>query len=350
MITLKEIAEICNVSTTTVSNILRGKSKASEETKQRVLAVVAEKGYKPNYVAQGLRMQKTNTIAIIAEDIAQFTSPQIIESIMEYCEQKGYRVFLQNLRLYARWADTWYGQEKAYHSILDPVLQEVMAIRADGVIYIAGHARIIRCFEKNFPIPAVMVYAFSDSNTVPSVVIDDEYSAYEMTKYLISNGHKKIGVIGGRIDNIHTQQRLLGYQRALFESNIPYNPDYVQYADWTRDSAYKATRELVKKEIGAIFCMSDQMTGGVYDYIDEVGKVVGQDVSVVGFDNQDMASYFKPKLTTTALPLTQIGRESAKLLIEKLETEGEKQITPDEPCVVKIPCTMIIRNSVKEKE
>lgn len=344
MVTLKEIAEICNVSTTTVSNILRGKSKASEETKQRVLAVVAEKGYRPNYVAQGLRMQKTNTIAIVAEDISQFTSPQIIESFMEYCEKKGYRVFLQNLRLYGRWADTWYEQEKAYHSILDPVLQEVMAIRADAVMYIAGHARTIRCFDENFPIPAVMAYAYSDSEKVPSVVIDDEYSAYEMTKYLIDNGHKKIGVVGGRIDNIHTQQRLLGYQKALFEANIPYNPDYVYYAKWTRESAYEATRELMKKDISAIFSVSDQMAGGVYDYLYEVGMVIGKDISVVGFDNHEMAAYFNPKLTTTALPLAQIGRETAKLLLERLE--GDKQEDVKEPYIKKIPCTMVIRDSV----
>lgn len=347
MTTLKEIADICNVSMTTVSNILHGKSKASEETRQRVLKVVEELGYKPNYQAQGLRMQKTNTIAIIAEDIAQFTSPPIIESIMEYCEQNGYRVYVKNLRLYARWSDTWYDRDKAYHSVLDPVLQEVLALRVDGVIYIAGHARIIRCFDEKFPVPAMMVYAFSDSVKVPSVVIDDVTSAYEIINYTLEKGHKKIGVIGGRIDNIHTQQRLLGYQKALFDKGIPYNPDYVFYARWDRESGYEAAKELLKQDISAIFCLSDRMAGGVYDYLDEIGKTVGKDISVVGFDDQEMAVYFKPKLTTTALPLAQIGKESAKLLVERLENP-QKQTEHEDKQIVRIPCTMVERNSVGE--
>ena len=99
MATLKEIAEICNVSATTVSNVINGKAKTSEETKNKILKVIKETGYKPNVMAQGLRIKRTKTIAIIAEDIAQFTSPAIIESIMETCEKHGYRVVVHNLRL-----------------------------------------------------------------------------------------------------------------------------------------------------------------------------------------------------------------------------------------------------------
>ncbi|MBQ6765623.1 MAG: LacI family DNA-binding transcriptional regulator, partial [Paludibacteraceae bacterium] len=109
MVTLKEVAERCNVSATTVSNVINGKAKTSEETKNRIMQVIKETGYKPNTIAQGLRVKKTRTIAVIAEDIAQFTSPPMIESIMETCEKKGYRVVVHNLRLYDRWSDTWYG-------------------------------------------------------------------------------------------------------------------------------------------------------------------------------------------------------------------------------------------------
>ena len=112
MITLKDIAKECGVSTATVSNILNGKNKVSEETRNRVLKVVNDRGYKLNYVAQGLRKQKTQTIGVIAEDIAQFTTPEIIEGIMEVCEERGYRTIVQNLRLYARWQDLWFDNDK----------------------------------------------------------------------------------------------------------------------------------------------------------------------------------------------------------------------------------------------
>lgn len=238
MVTIKEIARECNVSPTTVSNILNGKPKVSEETKQRVLETVEKMGYSPNYIAQGLRNQKTKMIGIIAEDIAQFATPEIVEGIMSYCEEKGYRTIVKNLRLYARWSDSWYDNERSYRSILDPTLKELESIRVDGIIYVAGHARIIHCFPENFKTPAVMAYAFSDNKDVPSVVIDDKESACEIIRYLISKGHRKIGVIGGKENNIHTQQRLLGYQKALFENQILYNPEWVRYAGWEKVNAY----------------------------------------------------------------------------------------------------------------
>ena len=120
MITVKEIARRCGVSATTVSNILNGKPKVSEETRQRVLDVIRETGYQPNYIAQGLRNRKTRMIGIIAEDIAQFSTPPIIEGMMEFFESRGYRTIVQNLRLYARWSDQWYEKDAEYHSILDP--------------------------------------------------------------------------------------------------------------------------------------------------------------------------------------------------------------------------------------
>ena len=153
MVTLKEIAQECNVSATTVSNILNGKPKVSEETRLKVLDVVKRRGYQPNYIAQGLRNQKTRTIGIIAEDIAQFSTPGMIESIMAFCEEKGYRTIVQNLRLYARWQESWFNNEEAYRSVLEPALQELRSIKVDGLIYVAGHARIIHFFKEDLSMP-----------------------------------------------------------------------------------------------------------------------------------------------------------------------------------------------------
>lgn len=343
MVTIKEIAQKCNVSATTVSNILNGKAKAGEETKQKVLQAVKEMGYQPNYIAQGLRNSKTQTIGIIAEDIAQFTTPGMIESIMEYCEGAGYRTIVQNLRLYARWNDNWYDRDADYHSILDPALQELMSVKVDGIIYIAGHARIIHCFPEDFRIPAVMAYAYTGSTNVPSVAIDDEKSAYELVSYLLHIGHKKIGVIGGWQNNIHTQKRLLGYQKALFDARVLFEPGLVRYGDFDRESGYREAGELINSGVSAIFCMTDRMAGGVYDYLEEHGLKVGEDISVVGFDDQDIAAYFRPALTTTSLPLYEIGYQAAKILIEKINGQRDEEGVVEE---ILIPCRMQRRNSV----
>lgn len=347
MVTLKEIAQECNVSATTVSNILNGKAKASEETKRLVLQKVKETGYRPNYIAQGLRTQKTRMIGIVAEDIAQFTTPAIIEGIMAHTEEKGYRTTVYNLRMYARWQDTWYEKDKQFHSIVDPVIQELLSVKVDGVIYVAGHARIIKCFPEDFAIPAVMAYAYSDSPEIPSIVVNEEASSLQLVKYLTSMGHERIGVICGRADNIHTQKRLLGYQKALYEGNILFNPELVRYGDWERNSGYREAAYLVKAGVTAIYTMADRMAGGVYDYLEEHGLKAGEDISVASFDNQDIAEYFRPALTTMDLPLEKIGQQASELLFEKLDSEKSEGKEEGRKLEIEVPCELVIRNSVK---
>lgn len=345
MVTLKEIARECNVSAATVSNILNGKHKVSQETRQKVMDVVRMRGYQPNSLAKGLRTQKTKTIGIIAEDIAQFSTPDILEGIMNYFEPHGYRTVVKNLRMYARWNDTWYDDDQAYHSILDPILQEIASLMVDGLIYIAGHARMVPCFLDNMSMPAVMAYAYACDSGVPSVLVDDEASAYEIVKYLIGRGHRRIGVIAGNAENIHSQKRLIGYQKALYEAGILYNPKWVYYAQWDKESAYEAAKELLQTEITAVFCMADRMAGGVYCLLDEQGRRAGRDIAVAGFDNQDIAEYFVPGLTTMALPLHDIGSTAARCLLEQIEKpEAREKETPQE---ILIPCTFTERDSVQ---
>jgi LacI family transcriptional regulator len=343
LITLKEIAQLCDVSTTTVSNILNGKPKVSEDTRRRVLDVVKQTGYQPNFFAQGIRKQKTRFIGIIVEDLSQFTIPPIVEAIMAYCEDHNYRTLLINMRLYDKWQDTWYNDEKKLQSVLQPSIQELLSIKVDGIMYVAGHSRVINCFPDDFNIPAIVVYAFSKSNMFPSVVIDDEKGAYDITKYLVSMGHKKIGLIAGTADNLHTQKRSLGFQKALYEEHILFNPYGVRYGDWERASGYKETEQLLKEDITAIFCMNDLMAAGAYDYLYEHNLVVGQDISLVGFDNNEISAYIRPNLTTNDIPLKEIGKKSAEIILGMLDNNTDIEI----PEIIKIPCQMVIRKSVK---
>ena len=351
MVTLKEIAQTCGVTATTVSNILNGKAKASEETTRRVLETVEKLGYRPNLMAKGLRSQKSGMIGIISEDIAQFTTPSVVEGIMQVCETKGYRTVMTNLRLYARWADAWYNDERAYHSILDPNLKELDSIMVDGVIYVAGHARHVHCFPQNYSTPAVMAYAYSSNPRVPSVLIDDESAACQIMRYLIEKGHRKIAILGGIQSNIHTQKRLLGAQKALFEAGIPYNPEWVRFVNWERQPAYEVAGELIDTGATAIFCMTDRMAGGVYQYASEVGLIVGKDISIVGYDDQEMASFMVPQLTTMRLPLVEIGRKSAERLFSIMEAgPGEDEDASAEAAgeEIYIPCTFVERQSVAD--
>ena len=343
--TIREIAGECGVSVATVSNVINGRANVGVETRKKVLEAVRQKGYRPDYAARGLRKRKTNIIGIIAEDVAQFTTPAILEGAMAYCEEKKYRTMIQNLRLYARWGESWYDNETAYNAVVSAVMQEMLSIRVDGLLFIAGHARNIGYFSDAMPIPTVMAYAYTRSAHTSAVVIDDERAACEMTRYLIDMGHRRIGVLGGRENNIHTRSRLRGYQKALFEENILYNPGWVRYGDWERESGYRMAGSLLKEGITAVFCMNDRMAGGVYAYFKEQGVRVGEDIAVAGFDNHELAQFCSPGLTTMELPLGEIGTEAAAILIERLEAEEENLINT--VLERRIACRLVERESVK---
>ncbi len=347
MVTLKEVAAACGVSPTTVSNILNGKSKASEETAKRVLETVKLMDYHPNYMAKGLRTQRTMNIAIICEDINQFTTPPVIGAVMEQLEKQGYNTLLVNLRLYDRWKDTWFDSDSALWSMLNPALQECRALNVDGIIYIAGHARKIHCIPEDFDIPIVMTYAYAMNKNIPSVVIDDEQGAYEIMDLLLKNGHRRIAILTGREDNIHTQLRIKGITRAMFDHNCAFNPYLVTAGNWNRQRAYRELDKLNIAEAGvtAVFCMNDEMAAGAYDQIEDSGLRVVDNISVTGFDDASISSFFRPALTTTRLPLTEMGSKAAELLCEILSSEDEA--SGEKGAVYALPCTLVERKSVK---
>lgn len=343
-ITVKEIAKICGVSPSTVSNILNGKNKASDETVKRVMTVIEETGFSPNYFASSMRKQKSEVISIIVEDLNQFTTPPIVVAIMAHCEEMGYRAILINLRMYDRWKNTWYEDEEKLRSFLIPALSESEAIKADGIIYIAGHGREIRCFPSDMKVPMVVAYAANKDNIFPSILIDDENCGYDIGKYLISMGHRNIAVIAGVENNMHTVKRIAGFQKALYEAGILYNPKHTLHGDWQRESGYKNAPAVLDMGVTAVWCMNDQMAAGVYDYLYEHNITIGEDLSVVGFDNMDYASYMYPRITTNELPLTEIGNRAAEMIIKIIQNPDWKP----ESAQTWVPGKMIIGKSVKK--
>lgn len=340
MITLKEIAEKCSVSITTVSNILNGKSNVSEETKKRVLEVVKETGYRPNYMARGLRAAKTNSVGIIIDDLTEFSSTGIIDGIMSYFDEHKYKAILENLRFYSKWGTKWY-HNKGYENSVQQAIDEFVSIKVDGIIYVAGHARCISCIPENLEVPLVISYAFTEQSGISSVEFDDLKAACDMTTNLIKKGHKKIAVIAGTEKNIHTQRRLEGYHKALKENGIK-DCKCIQYANWDRESGYQAAKELLKDSgCTAVFCFNDLMAAGLYDYLDEKGLVPGKDIAVAGFDNRTMSQFLKPTLTTVEIPLFEIGRKSAELILKQINSPDDYETQQ-----AFVECKIIERESV----
>lgn len=345
MITVKEIAKMCDVSPSTVSNILNGRSNMKEETKQKVLKVVKETGYRPNYYAQGMRRTNNKMICIITEELCQFSSPEIVNAIMEHAESKGYRTFIINMSMYDKWEKSgkFLGDEKLLRENSDPAFSEAQAIRADGIIYVAAHGRVLDVVPENLDIPVVFAYGVSKDNEHKSVVIDDTNSTEKIIDYLVANNFTQIGVIAGDRDNFHTVWRLVGYRDGLEKYNIPFDESLVVYGNWGRPSGYECAKILIDKGITTIWCMNDMMAAGVYDYAREKGLVVGKDISVFGFDDREIAEFLYPPLSTSKILLEDIGIKSSELIIKEIENENFRSKRRDP---FRIECTLIERNSI----
>lgn len=346
MATMKEIAKACNVSVATVSNILNNKPGASETTREIVMSAIKELNYTPNYVAKHLKMKNTRSIGVIAEDMTIFSIPDIIDGITEQCEEYDYQILLANLRLYKKYKDSYYNRDD-YFGIVEQEINKLMAKQVEGIIYVAAHERVMKCIPENLRIPAVMAYGYTQSEKIPSIVVDDEHGAYEITNYIIHRGHERIGLITGKTDSLHMQARLVGYQKALFDNRIFYNPELVCEGNWERSSGYENTKKLLDKGATAIFCMNDLMAGGVYDRLYELGIRIPEDISVVGYDNRELSSYYKPPLTTINLPLHDIGYRASEVMMQLL---GEEKREPASDSIYPVACKLLERKSVKDKK
>lgn len=343
MATIKEIAKACNVSVATVSNILNHKPGASEATRKIVLDKVREMNYTPNTVAQNLKTKNSRSIGVIVEDMTIFSIPDIVDGITEQCEEKKYQVLLTNLRLFKKYNDNYYNRDD-YYSMVREAINKLIAKQVEGIIYVTSHERVLKCIPEDTPIPAVMAYGYTGSNKVPSVVVDDEDGARQIVQYIIDQGHEKIGVITGKRDSIHAQERLVGYQKVLFDNHILYNPAYVRTGDWTRDSGYRNTDVLLSQGVTAIFCMNDLMAGGVYDRLEERGLCPGKDVAVAGYDNRELSSYYKPPLSTITLPLHDIGYMASEIVMKMLGGGLDKKNEQ----IYRVNCYPLIRESVQK--
>lgn len=345
MVTLTDVAKMAGVSPSTVSNILNGRTNVGEDTKKRVLNIIEETGYEPNYFASSIRKRSTKMIGIVAEDLTQYTIP-IVERIMAALEDAGYKTILTNLRMYDKWQDTWYYDETKLVSVLRSAMTQLRPIKPDGVVYVGGHCRILRVLSEYKDMNMVVAYAIAKDDSIPSVIINDEKGGYDVTNYLFEMGHTRIGVIGGVDENLHTKKRLAGYQRALFEHGVLYNPDMVAYGNWTRETGYMAAGTVLKNNPTALFCMNDYMAAGVYDYCHEHNIRIPEDISIAGYDNVELSDYLIPKLTTCQIQSGDIGKQCAEELLFKLESPSDDTNHPS--ALITVNCDLIIRDSVRK--
>lgn len=344
MSNMKEIAAAAGVSIATVSKVLNGRGIISPETKQLVLTTARELNYRPNLWARNLKKGRCSTIGIIAEDITVFNSPMIIDGIGACCEEHGFHYLLENMRLNINGINPLIDVE-AYTETVNDAVDFMMSMQVSGIIYLGCHSHKIMPLPLPEDVALVCAYCSSTDPLVPAVIYDDKKAGFDVASYLINLGHKSIGLVTGPLDSTHTQNRLAGYQEALFENNIPYNPSLTVIGNWERISGYDSANKLIADGATAIFCQNDLMALGILDYCNAHNIKIGSELGLIGFDNREISTVCSPTLSTVGLPLYEIGHRAAELLISTLE--GNSAGTEDD---ILLECSIIERDSTALKK
>ncbi|WP_297079401.1 LacI family DNA-binding transcriptional regulator [uncultured Enterococcus sp.] len=331
-LTIRQIAELAGVSVTTVSQILNNKgSRFSEETRRKVLTIVDEYHYRPDFFASNLIKRHSKTIGMIVPDVTDSFFSKIVEGVEQYINPLGYMLILCNSRQ---------SLQKELKCLDD------LAHRAvDGILLATPHMlpeeyNLNSAFAKRTPM--ILIDRGINQRDSGRLIIKEYEGSYLAVKHLIQQGHRHIGILKENTGYYQLEERFNGYRLALKDADIPFRKQYVVSNELTILGGYLAAKELLyRKEITAIFCGNDLMAMGCYKAIHESGRKVPDDISVIGFDGIQFTEYMSPPLTTVAQPTFDIGFTAAKFLVDAIEFP--KHRVPNKIFDTKL----IIRESVK---
>ncbi|WP_420827805.1 LacI family DNA-binding transcriptional regulator [Gracilibacillus alcaliphilus] len=304
------MAKRANVSVSTVSRVLNNSKYVSEDLKKRVLEVVHETGYKPNLVARGLVNKKTHLIGVLIPRISNNFFSKLIEGIEGIAQAYGYNILLST-------SNNDIEKELEYLNIF----QER---QLDGIIFsVTQFTEQHQQFFEQTAVPAVYLgQRMENQSKYPFVTIDNIKAAYEATRYLIQQNHEQIAILAGpESDKATCDHRLQGYIEALEEAGLPVQPAWQTKRFHTIADGYHAAAHIMSQseKPTAIFACSDQQALGAINYLHEHGYNVPNDISVMGFDDIDLATVFSPKLSTVKQKPVDSGAVAMELMMDQLE-------------------------------
>lgn len=326
--TIRDVARYAGVGVGTVSRVLNDSPEVSSSTRDKVLSAIEDLNYTPNPIARRLSLGKTLTIAVIAPF---FTRPSVVErlrGIEHVIADSEYDLIVFNVETSSR--------RDAYFQ------NATRRERVDGLIIISLLPRdhdVRRLKRGGTPVVLVDV----SHPEFSQVIIDDVEGGWQATKHLLSLGHKKIGFLSDYEDSSFyftaNRDRYQGYCRALKEAKLPLRAEYSVHGVHSRSSAYEMAVRMLKltDPPTAIFATSDTLAIGVLEAAHQLNLEVPHDLSVIGYDDIEIAEYLH--LTTIRQSLFESGAEGVKLLLHEIDSP------PETPMQVLLPTELVQRNT-----
>ncbi|RLQ96625.1 LacI family DNA-binding transcriptional regulator [Falsibacillus albus] len=310
MATLKDVAKHAGVSVSTASYSINGNPLVAVDTRKKVMDAAKEIGYRPNGPAKNLKEQKTKIIGLF---LSGFTGPffnDMMEGIQDVVMEKGYELVVSS--------------SVDRHRML-------VERYVDGAIVLNYHMEDELLYSlASEKLPIVVLDRELNHSNIQNVLLPNNEGARKAAEYLIESGHKRLGFIAGSEESYDGEQRLSGFREELLKGKIPFQIEDLLRADFTEESGYQAMKIRMEKDKSGIptafLCANDEMAMGAIRAIQEYGLNVPEDISIIGFDDINVAQYFTPSLTTMRIPRKEWGINAAHTLFDMIERKPDNEL------------------------
>lgn len=308
--TIKDIAKELNISTSTVSRALADRWDVKPETRLKVLETAERLNYRPNVLAKNLLSQRTGIIGIIIPEFVNSFFPKVIMGIQEILYEENYRMLITQ-------SSESHEEELANLHLLENSMVDgiIISVTREGSNS-EEYQRII-----NSGIPIVFFNRVCEATEAPKVIIDDRTMAFRAVEHLIQSGYKRIAHFSGPAKLQLTAERKAGYLDALEKYGFGVDESLIIETGVLMEKGICAMRKLLDSSYSlpdAIFAFNDPIAIGAMKVIKEAGLKIPQDIALVGFSEDVMATIVEPQLTTVLQPMYEMGKQAATLLLEQI--------------------------------
>jgi DNA-binding LacI/PurR family transcriptional regulator len=311
MPSIKDVAKLAGCSTSTVSRVLNNRDAVDPNTRQKVLDAVQELDYKPNLVAQGLRVRKGNLIGVVVPNSLTHSFNFLLYRIVECARQQGYSVI--------------FGDTQNNPNNEEAFIDDLLRRHVDGIIFsrVSDESRILPKLLLKKNVPFVVIDRALENEKVPTVVLNNYQAGRLAAIHLVELGHRKIACVTGPLKIGLCRERLKGFQDVLQEHDIHLGSDWVFEGKFVFQSGIEAVEDLCRKhcDFSAIWVVNDVMAFGVLKELLRKGIRVPADVSLMGLDDMDFGEMISPTLTTIHYPFDQMAEKAVELIIR--QSNGE---------------------------
>ena len=329
MATIKDVAKAAGVSVATVSRVLNASENVRAETVEAVQRAIEELDYHPNFLGRTLRRLETMKILVMVPTISNQFYSRVIRGIQSVARVNGYHVML--------------GITESDKSGEQEYVEMVRRKLVDGIIFLHTSLTARQVNDLAASCPIVFANEFIPETEVSVVSIDNRQAGYDAAEFLIRNGHRSIAFVSAGSLYGSSSLRREGYCAALADAGLMPDPELFLDEGFTFKAGCRAATRLLQRETlpDAVFATADSAAIGLISTLSREGIQAGKDISVMGFDNNQIAEYYIPALTTVSQPQVEIGQKAMELLIDKMQDPacGNRRIT--------LPHRLEIRSSVR---